>query len=58
MIMSLDLSNPPMNTKREMKHKENCGGKVCGWVGDECTCNLGYEEKESREKVKEVIEKK
>jgi len=56
--MSLDLSNPPMNTKREMKHKENCGGKVCGWVGDECTCNLGYEEKESREKVKEVIEKK
>jgi len=26
--------------------KENCGGKNCGWIGDECTCNLGYEEKE------------
>ena len=26
--------------------KENCNGKVCGWTGDECSCNLGYEEED------------
>ncbi len=37
--------------------REHCNGKSCGYVGEECTCNLGYEEtkKEREERYQEDL---
>lgn len=39
------------------RKKENCNGKVCGWTGDECSCNQGWEEKTEKRLLLEEIKK-
>ena len=46
-----DLQEKINKIKKEQRtmSKQNCGGKSCGWTGNDCTCNLGLEECPDRE---------